>query len=42
MLDIGVDVRYRYMMLEVLMLDISIDVRYRYVMLGRDVDVRYR
>ena len=42
MLDIGVDVRYRYMMLEVLMLDISIDVRYMYVMLGRGVDVRYR
>ena len=29
MLDIGVDVRYRYMMLEVLTLDICVGVRYR-------------
>ena len=44
MLDIGVDVRYRYMMLEreVLMLDIGDCVRYRYIMLERGVDVRYR
>ena len=44
MLDIGVEVRYRYMMLEreVLMLDIGDCVRYRYIMLERGVDVRYR
>ena len=44
MLDIGVGVRYRYMMLEreVLMLDIGVGVRYRYMMLERGVDVRYR